>query len=167
MGNPNGWCAWDVGFPHILISKNVIAHFLLRFRWVACQIDTLRKCLKLDLLRKALRSLPKTLEETYMRILLEIDEEYQQDAIKILRWIAFSARPLQLREVAEVIAIDSNLYFSDDRRLPEPRDLQIICASLVIVTQAEVESQGVLERVDELRLAHFSVKEYLVSSGLA
>ena len=96
---------------------------LFRFRWVACQIDTLRKCLKLDILRKALRSLPKTLEETYMRILLEIDEEYQQDAIKILQWIAFCAQPLQLREVAEVIAIDSNFHFSHDRRLPEPLDL--------------------------------------------
>jgi ankyrin repeat protein len=101
-----------------------------------------------------------------MRILLEIDEEYQQDAIKILQWIAFCARPLQLREVAEVIAIDSNFYFSHDRRLPEPLDLQIICSCLVIVTQAEVESLGVVERVDELRLAHFSVKEYLVSSRL-
>jgi hypothetical protein len=68
--------------------------------------------------------------------------------------------------VAEVIAIDSNFYFSHDRRLPEPLDLQIICSSLVIVTQAEVKSLGVVECVDELRLARFSVKEYLVSPRL-
>ena len=37
-----------------------------------CQLDALRKCLKLDALRKALNSLPKTLDDTYSRILSDL-----------------------------------------------------------------------------------------------
>lgn len=71
-----------------------------------CQLDALRKYLKVDLLRKALKSLPKTLDDTYARIVLSIDEEYTQDALKVLQWLAFSARPVRIEEVAEVVAVD-------------------------------------------------------------
>ncbi|KAF4631092.1 hypothetical protein G7Y89_g7033 [Cudoniella acicularis] len=75
------------------------------FRWVVCQLDSLKKCLKLDALRRALNSLPKTLDDTYARILRSIDEEYSQDAFRILQWLAYSARPLRIEEVAEVVAV--------------------------------------------------------------
>jgi len=71
--------------------------------------------------------------------------------------------------VAEVVAIDfeSADCFSNERRLSEPRDLQIICSSLLTVTKVLVESRGRMETVEELRLAHFSVKEYLRSPSIA
>lgn len=56
-----------------------------RFRWVSCQIDCLRKCVKLSGLRKALKTLPKDSDETCARILSSIDEEYVADAIRILQ----------------------------------------------------------------------------------
>ena len=46
------------------------------------------------MLRTSLQSLPQTLEDTYSRILLSIDQEYVRDAISVLRWLAFSARPV-------------------------------------------------------------------------
>jgi hypothetical protein len=46
------------------------------------------------------------LDDTYARILCNIDEEYSQDAFKILQWLAYSARPLRIKEVAEVIAVE-------------------------------------------------------------
>ena len=45
-----------------------------RFRWVVCQLDELRKCARLSERRKALKALPKTLDETYEQILVNIDE---------------------------------------------------------------------------------------------
>jgi hypothetical protein len=71
-----------------------------------CQLDVLEKCLKPDALHRALKSLPKTLGNTYARILCDIDEEYSQDAFKILQWLAYSARPLRIEEVTEVIAVN-------------------------------------------------------------
>lgn len=136
-----------------------------RFRWVVCQLDALQKCLKVTQLRSALRSLPKTLDDTYSRILLGIDEEYIPDALKILQWMAYSRRPMRLSEVAEVISIDleSDTRFDPERRLPEPRDILVICSSLLTISTATINGT---EDVEELRFAHFSVKEYLVSQRI-
>ena len=134
-----------------------------------CQLDALRECLKIDTLRKALKSLPKTLDDTYTRILLSINEEYTQDALNVLQWLAFSARPVRIEEVAEVVAVDLEcaLQFDSERRLLELRDLLVICSSLVTISSATLEySNGSLEETEELRLAHFSVKEYLISERI-
>ncbi|KAH0534080.1 hypothetical protein FGG08_007314, partial [Glutinoglossum americanum] len=118
------------------------------------------------MLRKALASLPKTLDDTYARILCSIDEVHRENALKILRWLAYSARPLQIEEVAEVIAvnIEDHPQFDPERRFPEPRDILTICSSLVTVGATE----GSRDRVtrEQIRLAHFSVKEYLVSERI-
>ncbi|KAH6667724.1 hypothetical protein B0J14DRAFT_170784 [Halenospora varia] len=135
------------------------------FRWVVCQLDALRKCLKLNALRKALQLLPKTLDDTYTRILCSIDEEYRQDAFTILQWLVYSARPLRIEEVAEVVAVDiDHLRFDAENRLPEPRDILTICSSLVTTAAITAKgNNGVSCETEELRLAHFSVKEYLIS----
>jgi hypothetical protein len=41
-----------------------------------------------------LETLPKSLNETYDRILMSIDELYVEDARRILQWLVFSARPV-------------------------------------------------------------------------
>lgn len=46
------------------------------------------------MLQTTLQSLPRTLDDTYLRILLGIDQEYVRDAISVLQWLAFSARPV-------------------------------------------------------------------------
>jgi hypothetical protein len=98
--------------------------------------------LKLDALRKALKSLPKTLDETYDRILMNIDEQYSEDAFKILQLLAFSARPVKIEEVAEVLAIDFDRHggprFNADLRLRDPEALLTICSSLVSTSWSEL-----------------------------
>ena len=141
-----------------------------RFRWVECQFDSLGSCLTLPKLRKALTTLPRSLHDTYARILCDIDKDYQQYALHILQWLAFSELPLRLKEIAEVIAIDVNEtpQFDPQRRLPDPRDVVEICSSLITVTlgppdDAELEGGNLEPSESFVRLAHFSVKEYLTS----
>ncbi|KAH7363898.1 ectomycorrhiza-induced ankyrin-domain/NACHT-domain-containing protein [Rhexocercosporidium sp. MPI-PUGE-AT-0058] len=138
------------------------------FRWVVCQLDVLRKCLNIGTLRRALNSLPKTLDDTYARILLSIDEDYSQDAFRILQWLVYSARPLRMEEMVEVLAIDTKQsQFNPENRLPDPRDLLTICSSLVTtIATTTVGRNGVSQEIIELRLAHFSVKEYLISDRI-
>ena len=121
-----------------------------------CQLDALWRCLTRGKLRKALKSLPKTFEDTYTRILDDIGEENDKDAFKVLQWLTYSARPLRIEEVAEVTALDieGDPRFDPEHRLREPRDLLTICSSLVTLVASE------------LRLAHFSVKEYLTSERI-
>ena len=145
-----------------------------RFRWAACQLDVLAKCSSLQKLRKALHSLPTTLEETYDRIFLNISEESRDDAVKLLQWLAFSSRPLALVEMAEVFAIDPDEpRFNPDQRPREPRTILDICSSLITVSHCAVHEEdygsplrGLPASVVEsgiLSLAHLSVKEYVIS----
>lgn len=138
----------------------------IRFRWAVCQLDTLRKCYKLSALRSALESLPKTLNETYNRILRAIDADNVPDALQLLQWLTFSRRPLRLKELAEVVAINIEDVpsFDEEDRLRHPTDLLRICSSLVNLHYEEENIDEPPDILDcEIRLAHYSVREYLVS----
>jgi hypothetical protein len=128
-----------------------------RFRWVACQLDSLRKCAKLSELRITLKSLPKTLDETYERILLGLDELWHNDVHKVLQWLCFALDDVTVNEITDVLAVtfSDGPKFDPDERYPDPRDILTRCSSLVSVTRTWNR--------EVLRLAHFSVKEYLVS----
>jgi hypothetical protein len=145
-----------------------------RFRWAVCQLDTLGKCCNRLQLRKSLATLPPTLDETYNRILCAIDDENSEYTVRILRWLAFSSRPLLLEEIAEVIAINSGRdpAFDSQEVLEDPSDVSRICSSLVtIATTEEPASEHFSSSSSRLSkstqkvvaLAHYSVKEYLLS----
>lgn len=136
-----------------------------RFRWAVCQLDILGECPNLPTLRKALNSLPKTLDETYARVLNGIPEIYRDYALTILRWLTFCARPLKLCEFAEIITIntESEPWVDETLRFPEPLDLLTICSSLVRVDKPK-DNQGFEHSI--IRLAHFSVKEFLMSERI-
>jgi ankyrin repeat protein len=132
----------------------------------------------------ALQDLPKTLEETYERILLAIDQgRHAEKAIKILTWLTYAERPLAATEVCHVtgIVLEDEQRFDQDGVLGDPSDVLRICSSLVSTTTVttgsdEFDDADVTDKkgfdggadarsdVTHVRLAHFSVKEYLVSS---
>jgi hypothetical protein len=149
-----------------------------RFRWAVCQLDELGKCVNRKMLQKALAGLPPDLDQTYERMLASIDEDYFQYAFWILQWVAFSIRPLTMNEVAEVVAIDAKRdpLFDRDEVLEDPLEVLNICSSLVNVTVGNTfRSDYTNDRlpawaqvqVQFVELAHYSVKEYLVSDRIS
>ena len=118
--------------------------------------------------RKALATLPKTLNDTYTRLLCKLDEGHYQYAFKMLQWLTYSARPLKLSEIAEVIAIDveGNPRFDPDNRFPEPRDILTICSSPVSLDENTLKDAHGERHTVVVRLAHLSVKEYLSSNTI-
>ena len=117
-----------------------------------------------------LKSLPKTLNNTYERILCGIDEEYCDYARKILHWLTYSVRTLSLAEVAEIVAMDAREEprFNAENRFFDSREILVICSSLVSVfTEPRYSVSKWHPRSNKavpcIKLAHFSVKEYLVS----
>jgi len=46
-----------------------------------------------------------TLDETYERTLLGIDRENREHAIRLFQCLVFSLRPLLVKELAEVLAV--------------------------------------------------------------
>jgi hypothetical protein len=128
-----------------------------------------------------LDNLPKTLDETYARILENIPEENMEDATTILRLLTCSERPLHLEELIDAIAVQPDVRpsFDPDNRMPEPRDILRICSSLVTLVQSPLDRFGDVavdthsddvegrRTTTKLQLAHFSVKEYLISDRIS
>ncbi|KAF2721065.1 purine and uridine phosphorylase, partial [Polychaeton citri CBS 116435] len=133
------------------------------FRWAVCQLDVLRECLDLPSLEDALTSLPQGLDETYERILNNILDKHKQYAIRLLQFLTFSERPLRLEEAIDAIVVfpDRTPAFDERHRMPQPREITRFCSSLVSIVNHEIEPSK--NSGDYLQLAHFSVKEYLVS----
>lgn len=157
--NANGMYAFHSSF----IQYNAKADD--RFRWAACQLDGLSKCLNRKTLRTALATLPPTLDQTYERILSTLSEAHSEYALRILRWLTFSARPLSVNEIAEAVAIDTERdpAFDRDDVLEDPLDALQICSSLVTITINYNEHD---EPQEIVVLAHYSVREYLVSDRI-
>jgi hypothetical protein len=144
-----------------------------RFRWVVCQLLELRKCVNVKALRHSLRGLPRDLDETYERILCSIDDRNKDYALRILRWVTYSMTPLTIHEVARLVAIDitDEGQFNEDEVLADPLDVFTICPGLVSIysekyTYMYRSSFQTFEAVHYIRLAHYSVQEYLVSSRI-
>ena len=147
-----------------------------RFRWVVCQIEVLKRCLKPSVLRSALRSLPETLDETYDRILLNIPPEYEREAYLALQYLAVAPCSVSVADVAEAVAIDPEYHtFDPEDRLADPFDIVEVLSSLVTYSTTQIalttgeapDSRYVgAERATGLRVSHCSVKEYLTSDRL-
>jgi ankyrin repeat protein len=120
------------------------------------------------MLRKALATLPATLDQTYERILCAISEEASEYALRILRWLTFSMRTLSLNEIAEVVAIDitRDPAFDRDEVLEDPLDALGICSSLVTIATVNTYKQGRYRELQTIVLAHYSVQEYLLSDRI-
>ena len=128
-----------------------------------CQLDRLRRCLS-PRIRQALDELPETLDETYERTLLDIDEENWAYAHRLFQCIVVARRPLLVEELAEFLAFKSetggNLMFEGTWRPENPKDTVLsTCSSLIAIVN--VEGLAVMQ------FSHFSVKEYLTSTRIA
>ena len=129
-----------------------------------CQLEVLRDCLPPSV-RRTLDELPESLDETYERILKEIKKPNRDHARRLLSCLVAAVRPLQVEELAEVLAVD----YEDEEGIPrlnpnwcwedQEQALLTSCSSLIAV----VESDG--SRV--VQFSHFSVREFLTSDRLS
>ena len=79
--------------------------YLKRFRWVYCQLETLRHCLPPGV-RSILDELPETLAETYARVLRDINKTNREYAHRLLQCLAVATFSLRVEDLAEVLAVD-------------------------------------------------------------
>lgn len=147
-----------------------------RFRWAVCQIEVLRKCLSVSVLRHALRTLPETLEETYDRVLMDIPREYHREAYSALQILSVAGNCVSVADVAEAVAVDrTSCTFDPENRLADPFDIVEVLSTLITYSSSQIALRHEkplhghfpgAERATEIRLAHYSVKEYLQSDRI-
>jgi hypothetical protein len=138
----------------------------------------LRGCLPSSV-RRTLRELPESLDETCERILREIKKPNRDLARRVLQCLVVATRPPRVAELAEVLAVD----FDDAEGIPrlnsdwrwedQEQALLIACSSLIAIVEAgDVKASDFdhdMEAGDSriVQFSHFSVKEFLTSSRLA
>ena len=126
----------------------------------------LRHCLAPSL-RDHLNALPKSLDETYGRMLYEIQSTNQgRHAHRLLQCITVAIRPLRVEELAEVLAFELDAaegelprYHPDWRWEDQEHALLSACSSLITIA-----NNG---NYRVIQFSHFSVKEYLTSERLS
>ncbi|KAN0118137.1 hypothetical protein V8E52_005398 [Russula decolorans] len=133
------------------------------FRWAFCQLEILLDCLPPSV-QHTLEELPDSLDETYERILREIRKPNQRLAHRLMQCLVAAVRPLEVKELAEVLAfnfdaegipkLNSNWRWEDQEGA-----VMLACSSLVTIVK-----DGGLRIV---QFSHFSVKEFLTADRLA
>jgi len=147
----------------ILVGSTLLI-LSLRFRWVYCQLETLRHCLPSSVWH-VLGELPETLDETYERILQEIPKSNRVHTHRLLQCLTVAVRPLGVEELAEVLAIDFDAAggipeLNEDLRWEDQEQAVLFACSSLITIVGEGYSRVV-------QFSHFSVKEFLTSDRLA
>ncbi|KAN0118204.1 hypothetical protein V8E52_005465, partial [Russula decolorans] len=135
------------------------------FRWAFCQLEALRHCLA-PRVRNMLKELPETLDETYERILRDINKANWDLAHRLLQCLTVAVRPLRVAELAEVLAVDFGTAYcggtsklnTDWRWEDQEGAFLSTCSSLISV----VDEYG----RQVVQFSHYSVKEFLTSSRI-
>jgi len=126
----------------------------------------LRHCLPPSV-RGVLDELPETLDETYERVLREINKANREHAHRLLHCLTVAMRPLRVEELAEILTVDFDAARQggipklnpDWRWTDQHQAVLSTCSSLITIFDDEVS------RV--VQFSHFSVKEFLTSDRLA
>jgi ankyrin repeat domain-containing protein 50 len=149
----------------------------LRFRWVECQLMALRRRRDIEDLETALTELPETLDAMYDRMFQNIRGEKDRKRAKCaLQLVVVAYRPLTLNEINEALTIDcEGEIINRKRRMRDPFGILEICSGLierytyafqVFAIDEYREADEIASGEERLRFAHFSVKEFLVSSRI-
>ena len=140
-----------------------VTYLLDRFRWVFCQLEVLRHCFPANL-RRTLEDMPKSLDETYKRILNEINNANRTHAYRLLQCLTVALRPLRVEELAEVLAFDLTTAglpkLNADWRWEDQEEAVLSACSSLVSVIIDYDSRVV-------QFSHFSVKEFLTSNRLA
>lgn len=131
------------------------------FRWVECQFRAIEDCPQSeDLLDQVLKSLPETLDDTYERMVLNIPSPARAYAQRLLLLLCCAKRPLTFAEAINGIAVElgPEPKYNIRRKLRDAAAVQQLCPGLVVIEQ---DWPG-----KNVRIAHFSVQEYLESNRI-
>src|SRR5580698_11210228 len=95
-------------------------------------------------LSQALKELPKTLDETYERILQGINDVNWEIAHRMFQFVSVASRPLRVKELADLLAFDfeagSIPKFHEDFRLEDPVDAVLsTCSTLLIIADDDAD----------------------------
>jgi hypothetical protein len=146
-----------------------------------CQLDILKR-LRPDapIIRAALSNLPKTLDETYERILRAIPQDDRLSVQHVFHWLVYHNElfstniPVStLLQAVQQSTVDS--FSQDADRLYDIEGLRELCGSLIMIEQekllelkdGEFQTNVCFDERSTVTFAHYTVKEYLQSPRIS
>ncbi|KAK4154755.1 hypothetical protein C8A00DRAFT_42499 [Chaetomidium leptoderma] len=138
------------------------------FRWVECQLDALYSCPQggLDQLDELLESSPPSLDATYERVLLSIQDSTAEDARaarRILAMLCVARKGLTLPGLIDAMAVElgENPRFNPNARLQD-HDIYRICSGFI---EIDPDPHPVVDH-PRVHIAHDSFRQYLESGRI-
>lgn len=137
------------------------------FQYVFCQLEVLQRLPSPRLIREALRGLPLGLDATYDRLLLSLDVGFRSNIVGCLKWLAFSNKLLKLEQLAEIFMLcpKDGLPTDESDHFFDAKDVLKFLSGLIVDFEV-ARNRHTQDTCTYVRLAHFSVKEYLISSRI-
>ncbi|KAG5658002.1 hypothetical protein KAF25_006953 [Fusarium avenaceum] len=144
------------------------------FRWVACQVDHICDQPSQGALRRALKSLPPTLFETYDRVIEKLrkhDAETQACLRKILQWTALKEPKMTIPALCEAVSIKPGVEYIDDSDVIEPDAISRLFGCFLHKSLDgeffEFSHFTVLEYLETERAGEYRYKEHLAYQSFA
>ncbi|KAF4459089.1 hypothetical protein FALBO_14162 [Fusarium albosuccineum] len=135
------------------ISQAADGMFLL----AALYFDSIIRCRNLSNIRKAITELPKgpgAYEKLYANTISRIQGRDTRDlAMQVLSWIAWTKRPITVRELQHALVISDGDTALDEYNITDAEDLISSCEGLVTLDI----------KTNIIRLVHYTTQEYLES----
>ncbi|KAJ3965206.1 ankyrin repeat-containing domain protein, partial [Lentinula raphanica] len=125
------------------------------FRYIDCQLQTLKECANQNQICKVLAKLPVDLKETYAEAIRKCQKGiHSKNAYYILLWLLNSFTPLYIDQVAVILSIDL-----EEKSIDADTEMLIGLEKIVDTTLVTVGANNIVQ------LAHASVKEFLLESS--
>lgn len=134
------------------------------FRWAVCQLDILRRCSNIQGVREALKDLPQTLEDAYVRIFSCVPENDWPLLAHAFRIIYAHGQvwredvPLPPHLVLSSFCTFGSSTTSSGHHFYDIESMKDICGCLITFNFADNDSE-----YEGARLAHYTVREFLES----
>ncbi|KAI1026507.1 hypothetical protein LB504_013128, partial [Fusarium proliferatum] len=152
---------WEFLLRQIIKTSDTLTrHADGMFLWVTFLIDEICIAVCDDDIRQSLHSLPKNLEETFVRALSRIMSRQKKTGLaqKVFRWVAVAKRPLTLDEIREAVSIGiGQPYLKSERLVREISLIVLWCENLLQVTEDQPPS---------LQFAHSTIREFITKGDL-
>ncbi|KAL9119256.1 MAG: hypothetical protein Q9187_004192 [Circinaria calcarea] len=154
---------------HAVLDK-VQGMFLL----ARLHVESLATCTSPRILRERLLHLPESIDSTYEDAIRRVesqDEGHRDQAMRALKWVTHTLRPLSVLELQHALSIEPGDQDVFEEGLPDVSELISSCAGLIVVQPAREKAENLIgddgiPRNDEpggpyLVLTHHTAQEYL------
>ncbi|GLA54743.1 hypothetical protein AnigIFM63604_000889 [Aspergillus niger] len=123
------------------------------FQWTYLQLKQLEKCVSPEAIQECLGTLPKTLDNTYDKLLEEIENSPPHDrdlALRALKWVLAARRPLSREDLLEAVRINPDIMTTELCTPISDDALLALCRNFLVI-----DSERAVWRI-----SHLSVAEY-------